>query len=367
MNRVAALAISIFILGAGERSIHAQVVRGHLTDSLSGSPLGGAFVTLVDDNGAERARAITDAAGQFVLTASSAGSYRIRSKRIGSRPYVSEPLALRVGETASFNAVIGPIPVALVEIVVAGERQCNVEAGASMAALWEEIKEALAAVAWTARAPGYWYQVREFERDTFSQTIRHGLDTTWTNAGFFEVPFRSVPAEQLEREGFVLVDEDGWTYREPDADVLLSDAFLRTHCFETRIGTGDTEGLLGLAFQPARSRKLPDIAGTLWIDPRSGELRHLEFKFVRIPQNVSAPNAGGRVEFMRVPTGAWMVRKWIIRMPIVEAGPTPTYGTALPRTVGYRERGGDALEIKTAAGALVYRSPAADSIQALRR
>jgi hypothetical protein len=360
------LVLTLGALTAASRSAQGQTVRGQLTDSLSRSPLSGAFVTLVDDNGIERARAITNGAGEFTLSAPSAGSYRIRSKRIGSRPYLSGPLVLRVGETASVSAAIGPIPVALAEVVVAGERQCNVAAGPSMAALWEEIKEALAAVAWTSRAPGYWYEVRQFERETFSQTLRRGLDTTWTNSGFYEVPFRSVPAEQLEREGFVVVDEEGWTYHEPDADVLLSEAFLRTHCFETRIGKagGDTEGLVGLAFQPARGRKLPDITGTLWIDRQSAELRHLEFKYVRLPQGVSAPNAGGRVEFMRVPTGAWMVRDWIIRMPIVEMGQTPTYGSAFPRAVGYRERGGDAVEIKTTAGAPVYRSPAADSIQA---
>jgi hypothetical protein len=191
------------------------------------------------------------------------------------------------------------------------------------------------------------------------------LDSTWRTSGFFEVPFRSVPAEQLEREGFVLVDDQGWTYHEPDAEVLLSTSFLRTHCFDTKVGTGETEGLVGLGFQPARGRRLPEITGTLWVDRHSGELRHLEFKYVRLPQGLSAPNAGGRVEFMRVPTGAWMVRDWIIRMPIAEMGHTPTGGATFPRTVGYRERGGSAVEVKTTAGAMVYRSAAADSLQAL--
>ena len=92
-------------------------------------------------------------------------------------------------------------------------------------------------------------------------------------------------------------------------------------------------------------------------------LHHLEFTYVRLPQGLTAPNAGGRVEFMRVPTGAWIVRDWIIRMPIAEMGQTPTYGTTFPRAVGYRERGGSALEVKTTAGALVYRSSAMDTTQ----
>ena len=365
MNRFVTAA-ALFLL-AFARNAEAQAVHGQLTDSVTRSPIVGAFLTLVDAQGAERARAITDAAGQFTITAPSAGSYRIRSKRIGFKPFVSTPLALRVGETLSFSAAIDPIPVALEEVVVAGDRQCDVESGegASVAALWEEVQEALAAVAWTSREPGYWYQVTQFEREQFSQSQRRGIDTSWINAGFYEVPFRSVPAEQLEREGFVLIDQEGWTYHEPDADVLLSTSFLRTHCFESKVGKGDTEGLVGLGFQPARGRRLPDVTGTLWIDRHSAELRHLEFRYVRLPQGLSAPNAGGRVEFMRVPTGAWMVRDWIIRMPIVEQGRTPTYGSSFPQTVGYRERGGSAIEIKTRSGAPLYRSAAADSIQAL--
>jgi len=56
----------------------AQTVRGLLTDSVSRSPLPGAFLTLVDDKGVERARVMTNPAGEFVVTAPAAGSYRLR-------------------------------------------------------------------------------------------------------------------------------------------------------------------------------------------------------------------------------------------------------------------------------------------------
>src|SRR5437016_2317433 len=112
--------------------LEAQTVRGQVTDSVSRTPLAGAFLTLVDSIGSERARAITDAAGQFTLTAPEPGTYRLRSKRIGFRPYFSPALALHSGETMWYSAAIDPIPIALREVVVAGERQCDVEAGASV-------------------------------------------------------------------------------------------------------------------------------------------------------------------------------------------------------------------------------------------
>src|SRR5438034_3825968 len=111
-------------------SLPAQSVRGQLTDSITKAPLAGAFLTLVDERGVEKARTITNNAGEFLLTSPAAGAYRLRSKRIGFRPYVSTPLTLTAGGTISYSAAVDPIPIALAEIVVQGERQCDVEAGA---------------------------------------------------------------------------------------------------------------------------------------------------------------------------------------------------------------------------------------------
>ena len=340
-------------------ALAAQTVRGQLTDSVSRAPLPGAFLTLVDEHGVETARTITNGSGEFLLTAPGAGVYRLRSKRIGFRPYVSPPLTLTAGGTSSYNAVIDPIPVALAQVVVQGERQCDVEAGASVAAVWEEVHEALAAVSWTSRDPGYWYAIARFERETTPGGRPRGPDSTWRDDGYRRVPIKSVPPDQLEREGFVVVDSAGSTYHGPDADELISDAFLRTHCFETKSGRGETEGLIGLAFSPARGRTLPDITGTLWIDRTTAMLHHLDFSYTRLPEGLVAPRAGGRIEFLRVPSGAWIVRDWVIRMPEAEMKQRPmAMGTQL-EVAGFKEVGGNAVEIKTRTGIIVYRSDSA--------
>lgn len=340
------------ITAAGAR---AQMVRGLLSDSVSRTPIRGAFVTLVDSQGTERVRTITNQAGEFALSAPTPGTYRIRSKRIGFAPYVSQPLTVGAGEVISYNAVVLPIPVPLEQVVVAGDRQCDVEGGASVAALWQEVREALAAVRWTRSAPGYWYELRQFEREVFSSGSRTGLDSVWQNAGFYQVPFSSVPAEQLAAHGFVVSDESGWIYFAPEAEVLLSEPFLRTHCFETKLGRGQTAGLMGLMFSPARGRNLPDVAGTLWVDRQTGELRDLEFKYVQLPSGLADPRAGGRVAFMRVPTGAWIVHEWVIRMPIAQEAAASASGIPdFTRVRGLRERGGAAEKIKTSAGTLVF-------------
>src|SRR6267378_1940959 len=284
-------AVLIIAALAVPSALEAQSLRGQWTDSVTRAPLPGAFLPLGDEHGVEKARTITNGSGEFLLTAPAAGVYRLRSKRIGFRPYVSAPLTLSAGGTSSYNAVIDPIPVALSQVVVQGERQCDVEAGASVAAVWEEVHEALAAVSWTSRDPGYWYAVARFERETTPGGRPRGPDSTWRDDGYRRVPIQSVPPEQLEREGFVVVDSAGSTYHGPDADELISDAFLRTHCFEAKSGGGETEGLIGLSFTPARGRTLPDITGTLWIDRQTAMLHHLEFTYAYLPEDLSAPRA----------------------------------------------------------------------------
>src|SRR6267378_1547117 len=306
-------------------ALEAQSLRGQLTDSVTRAPLPGAFLTLVDEHGVEKARTITNGSGEFLLTAPAAGVYRLRSKRIGFRPYVSAPLTLSAGGTSSYNAVIDPIPVALSQVVVQGERQCDVEAGASVAAVWEEVHEALAAVSWTSRDPGYWYAIARFERETTPGGRARGPDSTWRD----------------------------------DADELISDAFLRMHCFETKSGRGETEGLIGLAFSPARGRTLPEITGTLWIDRTTAMLQHLDFSYTRLPEGLVAPRAGGRIEFLRVPSGAWIVRDWVIRMPEGQMKQRPMAMGTEAEVVGFKEVGGNAVEIKTRTGIVVYRSDSA--------
>ena len=357
-TRVVVLALAL--LAASE--VRAQSVRGQLTDSVIRAPLSGVFLTLVDQQGLERARAMTDASGHFSIAAPAAGVYRLRTKRIGFRPYLSPLLTLRAGEATPFSAAIDPIPIALAEVVVAGERQCDVNAGgASVAALWDEIREALAAVAWSSRSPGYWYDITNFQRELTAGGQPQRAESTWHQVSYQPVPFASAPAEELSAQGFVVVGDEGWTYHGPDADVLLSDPFLRTHCFETRIGRGETRGLVGLAFTPARGRTLPDVAGTLWVDRESAELRYLEFNYLRLPQRLVEPRAGGRVEFLRLPTGTWIVREWILRMPLARIRRTEGAADDAPEVIGFRESGARADQIKTTTGSVVYRSAQADS------
>src|SRR5260370_30564892 len=153
---VLALAIvAVFQPGGaqGAAALAAQTIRGQFGDSVTRAPLSGAFLTLVDSGGSERARAITDVAGQFTLTAPEPGTYRLRSKRIGFRPYFSPALTLHSGETTTYNAAVDPIPIALREVVVAGRPQGRAEGSAPAPAPAQEIPRAMPPVGRTAALP----------------------------------------------------------------------------------------------------------------------------------------------------------------------------------------------------------------------
>lgn len=55
----------------------------------------------------------------------------------------------------------------------------------------------------------------------------------------------------------------------PDAEVLLSDAFLDSHCFSLREATVQGEARLGLTFEPVPGRTIPEVRGVLWWTPKT--------------------------------------------------------------------------------------------------
>ncbi len=308
----------LFLAGLIAAPAASQTVRGVLVDGESQEPIGGVLVVLHDAKGARRRAALTDDAGRFVLRAPVAGSYTVRTERIGYQPTVSQPLALRPGETRDIRLVGAAEAVALEGITVEGSRRrCRIrpQSGAETALLWEEARKALEVASWTRERRLFRYTVVQRERDVDLRTGQTSNEASRDSSAVAAVPFASLPAAELAENGYVQQRQDGTWYYAPDADVLLSDDFLDQHCFWVRIGRGGERGLVGLAFEPVGGRTLPDVAGVLWVDRAAAELRRLEFDYVNLPQRVPPGAVGGRVEFARLPNGAWMVPRWWIRMP----------------------------------------------------
>jgi hypothetical protein len=331
------------------RSAAAQRVRGELVEEESGRPVAAAFVVLLDGAGHRSAAGLTGADGGFVLAAPAPGRYTVRAERVGYAATSSAPLELAAGSVVPLRLSAGTQPVVLAGLLAAaGPRGCQVRPdGGATAAVWEEARKALDAAAWTEEQElvrfAVLQRVRELDPDLH---LTREVSRSETRVG--SRPFESPPAGQLATAGFMERRRDGvFVFHAPDAGVLLSDVFLDGHCFRVRDGNGGEEGLVGLGFQPVEGRSATGIAGTLWLDARTSELRHLEYRYPALRMRGPSDRVGGRVEFERLPTGAWIVRRWWIRTPLVarEASGRRPGERPAERVVGFREVGGEVTEV----------------------
>ena len=340
---------------------HAQVVRGVVVDEGSGRALPGIVVVLLDSEGKRLAGVLADDAGRYAIRIATPGSYGIRAERVGYRADTPTAVKLGAGETVELRLVTRPIPVMLSAVRVTGTTACVARAsdGQEVSAVWDEARKALYATDLTQRNELFTAKVSRFERTLDARDAKViNYNVKQTN-GVTRNPFVSLPAAQLSAGGFVRQVGSETIYYGPDAGVLLSDEFLGDHCFKLREAGGRRSAMIGIEFEPARGRTMSEIAGTLWLDRKTAELRDLEYEYrglPNLPLSVKSEDFGGRVEFQRMPTGAWIVQRWVIRMPIlVDKGPLaarsegviPGGVSTRPERVqlaAIREEGGEVVE-----------------------
>jgi hypothetical protein len=307
----------------------------------------GAFVMLEDSTGVVSSRVLSTDSGSYRIAAPAPGSYRLRAERIGYSAAVSHWLNLAEGEDLSYRFVIEPRPVRLRDIRVEERARCTVlpDEGIELQRVWDEALKALTATAWTGQQPYF-----RFDAVMHTQTLdirgQPVSEAILEEVRFYgRHPFRAIPARDLVFGGFVQRPEGQVAYYAPDAEVLLSDTFVRRHCFRLIRGQAESARLLGLAFEALPQSRLPDIEGVMWLDPASSELRWLDYTYVNLAASIDQPGLGGMVRFARLPSGAWIIRSWWIRVPIAEwiAGRGQRPGRL--RLTGIDEGGGQVVAV----------------------
>ena len=296
----------------------AQQVGGVVVEDGTGTPVTGAMVILFDSTETRVARTLTDAIGRFLLRARHPGSHYITVERIGYADWTTDRFEPTPdGEFITIRMPVRAIPIEGLD--VSGGRRCEVrpEEGLATARVWEEVRKALAAEEYTREASLYRYTLLVYQRQ-LDRNARKTLDGTATLLENESAAFRSFPIEHLVDRGFVQMADDSAIYYAPDAEALLSDAFLDTHCLELREGEEGEEERIGLVFRPVDDRYVPEVAGVLWVDAATSELERLEFAYVNLIRSREVGKPGGEVAFARLPDGAWIVREWRIRMPHLE-------------------------------------------------
>lgn len=340
------LLLSIVTTGAAPPTAGAQVVQGRLVDPAERGGIGGAMVSIVLDDDRRVAETLTRGSGLFEVTPPSPGRYRLKAERIGYATTWSDHFEISAGDTLTIDLVARIEAITLEGIEVEGDSRCRVRPaeGLAVTRVWDEARKALDAALWTQERGLYEYEMMGITRQLDRDGRRVISEERTYQQGFSKSPYISRSADLLVAEGFARLTNSESIYWAPDAAVLLSDPFLDTHCFRLRFDE-DAPGLIGLAFEPVPGRRLPEIEGTLWLNPADSQLKWLDFHYLNLalPDAISSAPAGGRVEFRAMPNGTWIVDSWRIRMPRAEPYTNPFTGGRGVRLSGITEQGGDVL------------------------
>lgn len=274
-----------------------------------GRAVAGALVALLDGSGKTVVEGLSSVRGERTLTAP-AGTYRVRVRRIGYTPYLSAPVTLP--HAGDLVLVVQSKPVLLDRVMVTAKSGCkrlgpDVE---GVVTVWEEVEKALRASQLTAEDLKGLGRARRYQEHVTSEGWVLDVDIDEFPLTTHR-PFGAIDPDTLASLGYVRGDGvGGWDYYGPDETVLLSSGFRNGHCFRLR-RDAKRPGTLGIAFEPA-GRGFPDIAGVLWLDEATSELRELEFSFVRTG-DFSPFDGKGVTRFLRTASGAWMVGEWWMR------------------------------------------------------
>ncbi len=309
--------LACLIVLVGGSDLYAQVVAGVVQDAESEEPLTGVLVSLLDLNGERIRGVLTDDQGSFQFDVGRFGRYSLRAERIGLQTATSSTFDLFGSDPHFERVLMGSRAVEIAGLVVDSRvRQCvNDPAEAvQIQRWWREVRTALDVSSIFQSENATEFEIARYEREWGPDLERTISMSSREEVSVSPRPFVSADADYLADGGFVQGDLRGQReYYAPDADVLLSNVFLAQHCFRV-VDHDDNDGWVGLAFEPSRDTKNPEIAGTLWVDSASAELRHLDYRYRNMAE-LPANESGGYVGFEYLESGAWIVDEWYIRMP----------------------------------------------------
>ena len=331
-----ALAVAI-LSGAA----HGQSVRLELRDSATNAAVVGALVSASDSVGRQRVDGLSNDRGVVTLRLPSPGVWSFGVRRIGITP--QKVAGVRIDSGASITLPLRMTStrqlLSRVRVVAEGGICGRAPEGENRTAmLWEQITLALRASTLSrADSTAALARVQESARDLSPSLAVLSSQLLRDDNGIGRA-FSALDPDSLASVGYIRRESNGdFSFFAPDEAVLLSEAFLGTHCFDTPKRDANP-ALAELRFRPVRGRSVPDVEGTAFVDAKSGELRRIEFRYVfsrrLIP--VIARHAGGHVVLQRLPSGLWIVADWAIRMPRFAGSGVP----AGYQLTGYREVGG---------------------------
>ncbi len=336
------IALAIVLTGTRSAAQGAQDVRIEVVEAANGKPIVGANVIVFDSTSLTIGGGFSDQRGRIDLPTPTRAPYRVRADKVGYDTWVS--VVLRPAGKP-INLRIGMFPTRIPGVASRTETACQQLSGPGTPTgdLWVEMRKALTANALTEARGLVALDVDLYER-ALDRNLGIVAERVEQRTNIPRRPATGISWDQLDtaRRGAAAGSD---VYRAPDAATLLSEQFVKTHCFAAIRGYGPENGLNGLEFKPARVASQPELTGVIWLDPKGNSLRYLNFDYVNLPIPLRLARTTGRVEFQQLPGGQWIVPRWYIRMPRT-ARVTSTFVGSPPvvrdSLVGFQEVGGTA-------------------------
>jgi len=101
--------------------LEGQTIRGKILDEITGEPISNANVELLAGSKGDEVvgRALTDAAGMFLLDAGAQGRFRLSAERIGYQKVIAPPVDIMAGDTLAveLRMAVDAIPLAPLTVV----------------------------------------------------------------------------------------------------------------------------------------------------------------------------------------------------------------------------------------------------------
>ena len=225
--------------------------------------------------------------------------------------------------------------------------------------MWDEARKALAATALAQQSGEYSFvtELRILDTDVGGHYV---LRDSTRQVAMRGRPFVAATVEELVTAGYVVMEPRRVEMMGVDATAILSDLFVEHHCFGLRRPGREQRGMVGLEFVPLDGREEPDVRGVLWLDRATAELRYVEYTYTGLGFRGPVERLGGRIDFRRLPGGAWIIPSWTVRAPLLQAANERGLSLRNMRRFhifGISEQSGRVLEVRTGDGAPVSLGP----------
>lgn len=311
---------------ASFRVASAQSIRGRVVDDSTRAALPLTALILLDSTGKAVHTTMADDAGAFHLRAPQAGTYRVRAEQLGYRSSVTQYVVIEA-QDQPLTIAMRRSAIQLASVTASDAHACRTTSkpDANAMAVMLEAMTNLERIKWTSDASMLSYEVRDYKqlRNVWRRVAQPPKKTESTIVAQGS-PFKSPPIDSLMKKGFIRPGEGRQHFvAGPDVETLLSTDFQNSHCFRAVLSKEDTTRI-GLRFDTKEMIEPTDIYGVLWVDRRTHELRHLDFRFTSLPFGGANDLTCGRMDFKRLPNGMGFISEWWIRIPgNIDRRPSP--------------------------------------------